>query len=170
MTQYVWKWAFPNDNLRHSIAEYYWEKPARKACNQGETWTQEAKLVACDKPLACFRSASLLFGAAPDRYLLVWCWCCPSQSSSLAIAARNEKRNKGAGDTKSLAETECIWQPCRSLSPRLCSADCIDRIEWDGDDIWYPRCQNSRWFWLWLWYLPRKILSTFCLSRMGFCT
>ena len=46
-----------------------WEKPARKACDQSETWTQEAKLVACDKPLACFRSASLLFGAAPSGAL-----------------------------------------------------------------------------------------------------
>jgi len=29
---------------------------------------QEAKLVACDKPLACFRSALLLFGAAPSLF------------------------------------------------------------------------------------------------------
>ena len=37
------KWAFPIDNLRLSIFEYYLEKPAIKACDQGETWTQEAK-------------------------------------------------------------------------------------------------------------------------------
>ena len=38
-------WAFPIDNLRLSISEYYLEKPVIKACDQGETWTQEAKLV-----------------------------------------------------------------------------------------------------------------------------
>ena len=54
-------WAFPNDNLRHtSISEYYWEKPVRKACDQGETWTQEAKLVAAGKAVFCICAVWLL--------------------------------------------------------------------------------------------------------------